>query len=213
MELGEENGRRPIRLADYDYSGDGAYFITICSHSRISRFGKIVNGEMQLNGSGNAVKEVWEELTDRFPNVLLDAFIIMPNHIHGIIFIESPTIHELPPGNHRRNEILSRRRMLLPQVIGFFKMNSSKRINLLNGRCGIPIWQRNYYEHIVRNEKALEKIREYIINNPLRWELDRENLDRRGKDEFDDWLRQKHSRNVYLNSVGRKNHVRRGGNS
>ena len=97
----------------------------------------------------------------------MDEFIIMPNHIHGIIFIVG-AIHELPLQKYRR-------KMLLPKVIGYFKMNTAKQFNQILNRTGQPFWQRNYYEHIIRNEKELNRIREYIQNNPLKWELDREN--------------------------------------
>ncbi|MCX7984388.1 MAG: hypothetical protein N3A63_05755, partial [Bacteroidetes bacterium] len=115
------------------------------------------------------------------PNVTLDEFVIMPNHIHGVIIINENdivgAIHELP-----LQDIKQRRLMTLPKIIGRFKMNVGKHINQLRNTPGIPVWQRNYYEHIIRNEKELNTIREYIINNPLQWEIDSENpINKNGK--------------------------------
>ena len=113
----------------------------------------------------------------------------MPNHIHGIILIIDKdstvgAIHELPLQNGRKQ----RREMLLPKIIGYFKMNTAKQINKLLNRSGQKFWQRNYYEHIIRNKYSLEQIQEYVHYNPLKWELDRENPNRKGVDKFDGWL-------------------------
>jgi REP element-mobilizing transposase RayT len=288
--------RRSFRLQWYDYSTPGAYFITICTHNKECIFGKIENNQTQLNEIGKIVAQTWEKLPDRFPNIICDEFIIMPNHIHCIIFInnaldennvslsfEAPmqtkqnldvgatqekpdtvgvihelplqpyiktpgtvgAIHELPhnhikntpgtvgathelpdtvgaihelPHNHIKNnqhtvgaihelplqtshlenkelhqqkdinknntpstethqdEIINRaiqrRRMLLPKIIGYFKMNTAKQINQLRQTPGVPVWQRNYYEHVIRNDDDLYEIRKYIKYNPLNWKTD-----------------------------------------
>jgi REP element-mobilizing transposase RayT len=125
---------------------------------------------MNLNQFGQVVKDIWHSLETRYKEVILDEFVIMPNHIHGIIFIDKPVeiIHELSLPKERR-------KMLLPKVIGYFKMNSAKLINQLQATQGQSVWQKNYYEHIIRDEVSLTKIREYIVNNPLKWHQDIEN--------------------------------------
>ncbi len=167
--------RRSIRLRHYDYSQAGAYFLTICTHNRECLFGEISGDRMVLNELGRVIESVWMELTTRYPNIELDAFGVMPNHIHGIIVIvDSPNvgaIHELPLRLHRR-------RMLIPKIVGYLKMNTAKQINQINDTPGVPVWQRNYYEHIIRDEDELNRIRKYIIENPLQWQLDQENPDR-----------------------------------
>jgi putative transposase len=185
-----KGNRGSIRLRDYDYSRPGAYFVTICAHDRGHRFGQISGGEMHLNLAGETVWEVWRMLPDRYPGVQNDAFIVMPNHVHGIIMIndhvgaihvgandvraidkrairESPLQSASVPNN--------RRKMLLPTVVGFFKMNTAKKINQAGGNPGIPVWQRDYYEHIVRDERALSAIRRYIQFNPTFWPYDHDN--------------------------------------
>jgi REP element-mobilizing transposase RayT len=129
-----------------------------------------------LNETGGTVKRWWLKLGDNFANIEieLDSCVVMPNHIHGIIMVtrkEVGAIHELPLQISK----IERRRMLIPKIIGYFKMNSAKYVNRLCGATGRTLWQRNYYEHIIRNENELYRIREYIQNNPLKWDLDREN--------------------------------------
>lgn len=176
--------RRSIRLKGYDYSSPGEYFITICTRNRECLFGDVINGEMVLNDVGRIAKDFWYRIPERFDDIQLDAFIVMPNHIHGIIGIESNiepdthsvgAIHELPLRNDKMDTETCRkhrRQMLLPKIIGWYKMNVSKRTNNILDNTGNPFWQRNYYEHIIRNEKSLERIRDYIINNPAQWEED-----------------------------------------
>ncbi len=184
------NHRRSIRLKDYDYSQAGAYFITICAHQRECSFGEIVNDQLIPTEIGRIVQDVWNTLPDRYSEIESDAFALMPNHMHGIIVIhdvvgaihpcpggqcqgESP-LHESPlPPLRDRSE---RRRMLLPKVVGYFKMNTAKRANQIRLTPGLPLWQRNYYEHIIRCEREWNAIREYINLNPARWVLDRENF-------------------------------------
>jgi REP element-mobilizing transposase RayT len=130
-------------------------------------FGHVVDGKMEMNQAGKIIESIWHRLPERFPQITLDEFVIMPNHIHGIVLINGVgAIHELP---------LPRRRMILPMAMGFLKMNSSKHINLWRDIPGLPVWQRNYYEHIIRDERDLIKIREYVANNPLKWDEDPDN--------------------------------------
>ncbi len=164
----EKPNRSSIRLPFYDYSQAGAYFITICTHARQCILGSVIDGQIGLNEPGQIVQNAWLKIKERFPQIELDAFVIMPNHIHGIIVISNVgAIHESPrPGEPRK---ILRRKMLLSKAIGYFKMNSAKNGNLLRNKFASPFWQRNYYEHVIRNETDLEEIREYIQNNPLKW--------------------------------------------
>jgi putative transposase len=169
--------RKAIRLKNYNYSEAGGYFITICTYNRKYLFGEILDQEVVVNDTGEVAEQWWLKLGYKFTNVKLDYYVIMPNHIHGIVIISEEkndvgAIHELPLLRRGRIE---RRQMLIPKIIGYFKMNSAKRINQLHDSTGDPLWQRNYYEHIIRNESELYRIREYIQNNPSKWDLDREN--------------------------------------
>ncbi|MFQ5798323.1 MAG: transposase [Bacteroidota bacterium] len=185
----EPNGRhrRSIRLQDYDYSSAGGYFVTICTKNREHLFGEIVDGTMHMIPVAHLVQECWDDLAKHHRNIDLDAFLIMPNHIHGIVLILDAwvgAIHESP----LLTSFLERRRMLLPRIVGRFKMRSAKRINELRRTPGDAVWQRNYFEHIIRDERSLNKIREYIMTNPERWQYDRENRERTGTDAIDTWL-------------------------
>ena len=138
---------------------------------------------MHMSEEGKIVRDVWETLGNRYPNVETDAVVVMPNHVHGIVKITSDevgAIHELPLHTENRNdtnhERIRRRKMLLPKVIGYLKMNSSKRINQLRGTPGLRVWQRNYYEHVIRSKKALHRLRRYIEENPLNWTRDPERI-------------------------------------
>jgi len=166
--------RKAIRLRYYNYSQAGGYFITICTHNRDYLFGQVKNQQIMLNEAGDVVKRWWLQLEDKFTGIKLDSCVVMPNHIHGIIIVEEKevgAIHELPLQKGKSE----RRRMLISQIIGYFKMNSAKYVNRLRNATGHTLWQRNYYDHVIRNENELSRIREYIQNNPLRWDLDREN--------------------------------------
>ena len=171
--------RRSIRLQDYDYSQAGAYYITVCTRNRECLFGNVVNGQMQLYDAGLIVQSVWDRLAQFYNGIELDGFIVMPNHVHGVIVIRAAVgaIHEspLPSTTSASARITDRRRMLLSKIVGRFKMVTSKEINLRRGTPGRPVWQRNYYEHIIRDEASLNGIRQYIADNPAQWEFDREN--------------------------------------
>ncbi len=181
--------RRSIRLRDYDYAQSGAYFITVCAHQRQCLFGEIVDGKMQINPFGEIVKEEWFKTAVIRPNVTLfdDEFVIMPNHIHGIIWIVDDV-----GARRRRAPTLERFGKpvsgSIPTIVRAFKSAVTRRINALRGTPGAPVWQRNYYEHVIRNEPALHHIREYIATNPARWAVDRENPNRQEQDPFDRWL-------------------------
>lgn len=182
--------RNSIRLEDYDYSQAGAYFVTLCAWQRESLFGEIANGEIVLNDLGQIVVDEWEKTAIVRNNVILDAFVIMPNHFHGIIFL-SEDVGATPsarPGVTGNNVVAIHKTRATQRVaptgplfgsigavMAQFKSIVTKRINTLRNNPGCPVWQRNYYERVIRNEDELSRAREYIINNPMKWELDREN--------------------------------------
>jgi len=161
-------------LKGYDYSRAGACFITICTRGRECILGDLVDGEMRFNEYGDIVRGEWLNLPNRYPDIELDAVVIMPNHIHAIIAIHAVgVIHELP----LRNDTKHRRTMLIPKIVGYVKMNSAKRINQSRNMPGARVWQRNYHEHVIRNEADLARIRKYVANNPRKWDTDRQNPD------------------------------------
>ena len=164
--------RRSIRLHGYDYSQAGAYFVTICSHNRECFFGEVVGEGMRLNDVGRIVEEVWEALPVHFPDVELDAFVVMPNHVHGIVVLNGGAQFIAP----HNNQGAINRTPTLGGIIRALKARCTHRINQSRGAHGFQIWQRNYYEHVMRNESSLQEIREYIANNPAQWAFDRENL-------------------------------------
>ena len=165
--------RRSVRLTGYDYSQAGAYFITTCVQDRMLLFGEAVDGEMRLNEYGEIVRREWERTGKIRQDVGIDAFVIMPNHFHGIIVIDpgrgplqrAPTTERF--GKPTSNTI--------PTIVRLFKSTTTRQINEHRGTPSIAVWQRNYYEHMVRSEKSLNRIRQYIADNPLQWAMDREN--------------------------------------
>jgi putative transposase len=161
--------RRSIRLRGYDYSEAGAYFVTICSRERECLFGQITDGAVVWTPFGEGVVATWEAMPTRFPTVDLDAWVLMPNHLHGILVLNDPTANVTAANTAP----LPSQRPFLGGVIAWFKYLSTKEINRLRGTPGQRVWQRNYHEHIIRNERSLEELRNYTVENPLRWELDR----------------------------------------
>jgi REP element-mobilizing transposase RayT len=221
--------RRSIRLKRYDYTQRGAYFVTICTHQRNCLFGEIVDGEIKLNTNGEIARGSWLSIPRHFKNVELDEFVIMPNHLHGIIIIDSSEVVGEALANQDFSQLFSEVvgealanqdfSQLFSEVVGEalanqdfskqqnlsgqcfaptvytgetvkingtkpqslaaitqnYKSVSTRQINRMNKAKGNVIWQRNYYEHIIRNEEALNNIREYIVNNPINWVKDQEN--------------------------------------
>jgi REP element-mobilizing transposase RayT len=163
----EIHHRRSIRLKGYDYSRNGAYFVTICSWNRECIFGEISNRGTCFNEIGLIVDETWSWLGKQYPYLELMEHVIMPNHFHGLIIIDNwkggsrtaPTEKSKPLG----------------RLLGAFKTRSTKLINVSRRTPGAPVWQRNYYERIVRNESEFKRISEYIINNPANWRDDENN--------------------------------------
>jgi putative transposase len=172
--LAGRHHRRSIRLKDYDYSRAGAYFVTICSWNKECIFGDIVDREIRLNEFGQIVKKEWLQTGDVRQNVKLGEFIVMPNHVHGILEIADygrGTLQRAPTKEQFGKPVSNS----IPTIIRLFKSATTKQINIFCNTPGIPVWQRNYYEHIIRNEKELYTIREYIRNNPFKWDLDENN--------------------------------------
>ena len=166
----KKHHRHSFRLEKYDYSLTGAYFLTICTQGKKCLLGDVVDGEMQLNKCGEVVTECWEWLPKQYPQLILDEWIIMPNHLHGIIVIIDDG-----RGGSRTAPTNSIKRKPLGSLVGAFKTVSTKQINIIRKTAGKTFWQRNYFERVVRDEKELNNIREYILSNPLGWELDHEN--------------------------------------
>ncbi len=175
--------RKRIRLRYYDYRRTGVYFVTICTHHRQHTLGAIRHGSMQTSRLGDLVASCWKVIPKHAPNVLLDQFVVMPNHIHGLLVIDAPGIHS--EARRKKGEL---RGGSLGAVIGGFKA-SVTRIGRCFGTVGVdPVWQRGFWEHIVRSPEAFDRIRRYITENPSRWQCDAENRDRRDTDPFDVWI-------------------------
>jgi len=183
--------RRVIRLQGYDYSQAGAYFVTVCTQNRTPLFGDVVDGDLLLNDAGRMVTAEWLALPARFPTIELDAFVVMPNHLHGIIVTTTipvgaalvaapmPSIKTTPS---------------LGSIVGAFKSRATVEYILgvkthawpaFHGR----LWQRNYYEHVIRNDESLDRIRQYIYDNPARWAHDPDNPHTTAPDPVDEWAR------------------------
>lgn len=192
--------RRSIRLQGYDYSQAGLYFITICTHDRLPLFGEIVDGEMQLNELGMVADEEWRKTERIRSHIVLHEFVIMPNHVHGIIQLvgahgmrpdyirpDGTHPHESADSDEQPGRVQLGRVQRAPtapptstvqraptvgDVVRGFKSSVTKRLNAITGTSGQRFWQRNYYEHIIRNEVAYLAIADYIQTNPQRWETD-----------------------------------------
>ena len=165
--------RKRTRLIDFDYSSPNYYFITICTYGKKTLFGSVYNGTMHLNGNGKIVEQSWMAILDHFLNVELDEFIIMPNHFHGILIINGVVGLRFPQPD------IKTKKFSLSQIIAYFKYESTKRINESNKAARSNIWQRSFYDRIIRNEKELFNIRNYIQFNALKWNSDigNENLE------------------------------------
>ena len=187
----EIHHRRSIRLKGYDYSQMGAYFVTVCVKDRHCLFGDVEQGEIMLNDAGNMVKTWWLSIPDKYRYVELDECMMMPNHFHGIIKIvgadqrvcPDPSVPENFNETRKKGEHKNKGEHMgspLPRIIQWFKtMTTNEYIRGIDAqgweRFNGKLWQRNYYEHIIRDEKELNRIREYIVNNPMQWDLDSEN--------------------------------------
>ncbi len=158
-----------LRHPEADYSGFGAYFITLCTRNRQHLFGEIVNEQMHCNEIGVIIWQVWKSLPARYPMISVSSAIVMPDHFHGIIEIVGD-VHERPLQSHPQ----PRRIMTIPLVVGYFKMNTAKQINYNRKTTGTHVWQRNYYDKIIGSDEDYGAISEYILTNPSRWGLDKD---------------------------------------
>ena len=199
-------------MQGFDYTRAGAYFITLCTHDRAWLFGDSLNGIVQLNPMGEIARAEWTRTGQVRPRVTIDAFVVMPDHLHGILVIEgqldtpagvdAPSAVDTPPGAHTYpgadappgrgtlqraptptpwDRAPTSERFghptsgSIPTIVRLYKSTTTKRINILRGTPGMPVWQRNFYEHIIGSETELHAIRRYIRENPLRWALDPDN--------------------------------------
>ena len=184
-------GRRSIRLKGWDYSSPNYYFITLCVQNRENLFGNIVNGKMMLTEIGSMIEETWLVMQIKYSGIAVDEFVVMPNHIHGILglhvgaaphacpFASTIELGQEDPGQ-TQGSAPTGKFLSLSDMIRQFKTRTTKKYSENVIRSNWPefhkrLWQRNYYEHIIRNEKELEQIREYILNNPAHWQDDDEN--------------------------------------
>jgi putative transposase len=154
-------------LKGFDYGQNGMYFVTICAWNRETLFGQIVDGDMDLSTSGEIVQAVWADLPNHHIGLELDAFVIMPNHVHAILALVGAGLRPALPNAPT-----------IPKIIGAFKTFSARRVNQARDVVGVPVWQRNYFERVIRSDRKLDDTRAYILENPLRWHLDEENPNR-----------------------------------
>ena len=164
--------RKTIRFQGYDYSQEGLYFVTLCCRDKVCRFGKVQIGEMVLNEMGEIAKQCWLDIPNHFPHMVLHEFIIMPNHVHGILEI----VEDVGANNYSpENEIISRSpSKTIGSAVRGFKIGVTKWFNTHRAKDFSPlqtksIWQRNYYEHIIRNDHSYKNISDYIKSNPSNW--------------------------------------------
>lgn len=150
-----------MRLAGYDYAQPGGYFVTICTQHRQHHFGHVRDGEMVLNENGRFITQSWQSLSTHYAHVTLWEWIIMPNHLHGIVQIGETAVSPAPT---------------LGQMMGYFKYQSTKGLNSLHQTPGHKWWQRGFYDHIIRNGEEWDRIRRYIVENPMRWDNDPDNV-------------------------------------
>jgi REP element-mobilizing transposase RayT len=193
------NHRRSIRAQSYDYAGNGTYFVTICTAGREQLFGRVTSGGMAMNEFGWIVWEEWERSAQIRNEVEVGPFVVMPNHLHGIVTINpsesaaenrsasrsSKIVHVESPGRRP----LGAQPRSLSSFVGGFKGAATKQINEIRGTPGAVVWQRNYYERIVRDEREMSQIWAYIENNPLGWAEDQENPEFAGQNSSDERLR------------------------
>ena len=180
------HSRRSIRLRGFDYSREGVYFVTVCVQMGNHMFGDVVEGKVRLNAAGQAATKCWLEIPTHFPRVRRDAFIVMPNHLHGIVAIHDagdtlrvgaqhaaplPLRPHASVGPHGSGGAASIRVSpgSLGAIVRCFKSATTKRINALRQTPGDSVWQRNYYDRIIRNDRELDRARRYIMSNPARW--------------------------------------------
>ena len=190
--------RKSIRLQDFDYTEPNAYFVTICARNRTCLFGRIIDDAMHLNDFGRIASVLWEQIPAHFPHMVLDEWVVMPNHVHGIVFIAesnrggnalprgpgavSRATHASPETDANMHRLTktsaSPQKGSIGAAVGSYKSAVTKHIGDVFGKSRETIWQRGFYDHVIRNRTALDRIRRYIAENPARWSRDPENPDR-----------------------------------
>jgi REP element-mobilizing transposase RayT len=186
MRKGNWPNRKSIRLEGWDYSSTGLYFVTICTEKRKPFLGDIDNGIMGLSIPGSIAHYYWSKITDQFHSVIIDEYVVMPNHVHGIIGITDGDNFKESVGSrsHRDSDQTTKGGATGKHNPMLYKTHLGKIIRWYKGRCTFEIrereypdfaWQGRFYDHIIRNEEALHRIRKYIYDNPLRWQIDKEN--------------------------------------
>lgn len=173
---------RTHRLSEFDYSQPGAYFVTIVTRDRRTLFGQIVEGEIVLSNIGKMVEQVWIAIPDHFPNVECGEFVVMPNHFHGIISIMADiqdkhdvgARHAVPQQDDAFESFSKPVSGSLATIIRSFKSATTKAFHEFPGNSDDSLWQQSYYDHVIRNERELQAIDDYIIANPMNWEKDEE---------------------------------------
>jgi REP element-mobilizing transposase RayT len=187
--------RRSLRLRGYDYPQAGVYFVTVCTQGRVCLFGEVVDGEMRMNEAGVMVKKVWEEIPRFYRGVALDEFVVMPNHVHGIIVLVGAGPRACPGQKpHEGQPQGVAPTMMLADVVHRFKTMTTRRYAAGVERGQWPaferrVWQRGYYEHVIRDEPSLDAVRAYVADNPSRWAYDRENPGAVAPEAKDAWMR------------------------
>jgi len=184
----ERHHRKSIRLPGYEYTQAGAYFVTVCTQNRECMFGDVAEGQIALADPGRMVESAWRDLPEHYPGVALDEFVVMPNHLHGIIILVGAGPRACPQGSGRPQGVDGgpgqpqgvAPTLSLPDVVHRFKSLTTARYRREVRDSGWQpfagrLWQRNYYEHVIRDEDELDRVRQYIAENPLRWDEDPEN--------------------------------------
>lgn len=167
--------RRSLRLKGYDYSQNGAYFVTICAYRHANLFGLVDDSVFLPSAIGGIIAEEWARTAVLRPYVGLDAFVVMPNHLHGIIAIfreDNSANQRIAPAVNPARKAGELRAGSLGAIVGRFKSSVTRRVHGISKYSNLVVWQRNYYDHIIRNETSLANIREYIALNPSRWTED-----------------------------------------
>ena len=178
--------RQAERLRSFDYAAPGAYFITVSSWNRQESLGEVMDEGVKLSDEGRIVGEAWLALPRHYPSLALDSFVVMPNHVHGILVLGDVGAGFKPAPTVAAGR--SPRRHAIPEIVRAFKTFSARQINVRRQSVGRHVWQRGYYDHVVRDDRDLGRIRGYILTNPLRWSMDQENPLRTEADPFDSWL-------------------------
>ena len=170
MEKINRPNRRSVRLKEYDYSQSGEYFVTICTNNHECIFGNIIQEEMKLSPEGKIGQRYWEEIPKHFSNVQLDEYIIIPNHIHGIIILTESMVgtrHAVSLQEQFAKPVIGS----VPTIVRSFKSAATKRINEMRHTPSFPVWQKRFYDRVIRDDNELNNIRDYIRNNVLQWAI------------------------------------------